>query len=136
MDLDGLGAVNQAHGHAVGDIALKRFVAAVQSALRDVDVFGRQGGKEFLILMPDTDLKGAQVAASRVLGNVTREPLPATQGRSHLGCTLGVTEHRAGENLRLLLARAESGLSYGKAAGRGRIVALGADGTPVGAESS
>lgn len=136
VDLDGLGAVNEAHGHAVGDIALKKFVAAAQGALRDVDVFGRQGGKEFLVLMPDTDLKGAQVAAGRVLAAVIREPLPETQGRTHLGCTLGVTEHRAGENLRLLLARAESGLSYGKAAGRGRVIALGADGAPVGAATS
>ena len=136
VDLDGLGAVNDTHGHAVGDIALKKFFAAAHGALRDVDVFGRQGGKEFLILMPDTDLKGAQVAAARVLAAVAREPLPETQGRTRLGCTIGVTEHRAGENLRLLLARAESALSYGKAAGRGRVIALGADGTPVGAESS
>jgi diguanylate cyclase (GGDEF)-like protein len=131
VDLDWLGSVNQAHGPAAGDIALKRFTEAAAGALRDVDIFGRYGGKEFLALMPDTDLKGALIAAGRIHAAVGREPLPEVQGRRHLSCTLGVAEHRKGENTRLVIARAEAGLNYGKAAGRDRVVALDADGNPV-----
>jgi diguanylate cyclase len=131
VDLDWLGSVNQTHGPATGDIALKRFTGAAASALRDVDIFGRYGGKEFLALMPDTGLQGAIVAAERIRAAVTREPLPEVHGRRHLSCTLGVAEHRKGENTRLVIARAEAGLNYAKAAGRNRVIALDADGKPV-----
>ena len=131
VDLDWLGSVNEAHGSAAGDIALKLFTAAAASALRDVDVFGRYGGKEFLALMPDTDLKGAVIAAERIRAAVGREPVPEVRGRRHLSCTLGVAEHRKGENTRLVIGRAEASLNFAKAAGRDRVVALGTDGKPV-----
>ncbi|MEO8144933.1 MAG: diguanylate cyclase [Betaproteobacteria bacterium] len=136
VDLDWLSSVNEAHGPAAGDIALRRFTEAAAGALRDVDVFGRYGGKEFLALMPDTDLKGAIIAAERIRAAVAREPLPEVQGRRHLSCTLGVAEHRKGENTRLLIGRAETGLNYAKAAGRDRVVALGPDGMPAMTDAS
>ena len=131
VDLDGLGSVNESHGHAAGDIALKRFTDAAAAALRNVDVFGRYGGKEFLAIMPDTGLKGAVIAAERLRAAVGREPLPEVKGRRHLSCTLGVAEHRKGENTRLVIGRAEAALNYAKAAGRDRVVALDADGKPM-----
>lgn len=134
VDLDWLGSVNQTHGPAAGDIALRRFTEAAAGALRDVDVFGRYGGKEFLALMPDTDLQGALIAAERIRAAVGREPVPEVSGRRHLSCTLGVAEHRKGENTRLVIGRAEAGLNFAKAAGRDRVIALGADGRPVLAE--
>jgi diguanylate cyclase (GGDEF)-like protein len=135
-DLDWLGSVNEAHGHAAGDIALRRFTVAATDALRDVDVFGRYGGKEFLAILPDTDLKGAVIAAERLRAAVGREPVPEVRGRRHLSCTLGVAEHRKGENTRLVIGRAEAGLNYAKAAGRDRVAALGADGKPMLIESA
>jgi diguanylate cyclase (GGDEF)-like protein len=131
VDLDGLGIVNEIHGHASGDIALKLFTGAAVGALRNVDILGRYGGKEFLAIMPDTDLKGSLIAAERLRAAVGREPLPEVKGRKHLSCTLGVAEHRKGENTRLVLGRAEAALNYAKAAGRDRVVALDADGKPL-----
>jgi diguanylate cyclase len=131
VDLDWLGSVNLAHGHGAGDVALKRFTAAAAGALRDVDIFGRYGGKEFLAIMPDTDLKGAVIAAKRVRAAVAREPVPDVQGRRHLSCTLGIAEYHKGENTRLVISRAEAGLNLAKAAGRDRVVALDADGRPA-----
>lgn len=131
VDLDGLGAVNESHGHATGDIALKLFTGAATGALRNVDILGRYGGKEFLAIMPDTDLKGSLIAAERLRLAVGREPLPEVKGRRHLSCTLGVAEHRKGENTRLVIGRAETALNYAKAAGRDRVVALDAHGKPM-----
>jgi diguanylate cyclase len=131
VDLDWLGDLNQAHGDIAGDVALKKFTAAALDALRDVDVFGRNGGKEFLAIMPDTALKGAVIAAERLRVRVEREPAPEVLGRRHLSCTLGVAELRRGENTRLLIGRAEAGLNYAKAAGRDRVVALDTDGKPI-----
>ncbi len=121
VDLDWLGSVNQTHGAAAGDVALKRFTAAAAGALRD----------EFLALMPDTNLKGAVIAAERLRAAVGREPVPEVRGKRHLSCTLGVAEHRKGENTRLVIGRAEAALSFAKAAGRDRVVAVGPDDKPV-----
>jgi diguanylate cyclase (GGDEF)-like protein len=131
VDLDLLGSLNQAHGDIAGDVALRKFTAAALDALRDVDVFGRYGGKEFLAVMPDTALNGAVIAAERLRARVGREPMPEVDGRRRLSCTLGVAELRRGENTRLLIARAEAGLNYAKAAGRDQVVALDADGNPM-----
>ncbi|HXR57690.1 MAG TPA: GGDEF domain-containing protein [Burkholderiales bacterium] len=123
VDLDWLGALNEAHGHLAGDVALRTFAQAATGALRDVDVLGRLGGKQFLVLMPDTDLTGAVIAAERVRSAVAREAVPEVDGRRNLSCTVGVAEHKKGENARLLLARAEAHLNLGKAGGRDRVVA-------------
>lgn len=122
VDVDGLRQLNEFHGPAAGDVALRRFAAAAGSALRDVDVLGRYGGNEFLVFMPDTDLAGARIATDRLLAFVAREPIPEVEGRRHLGCTVGLTEHRKGENTRLLLQRAEAQLNLAKAGGRDRAV--------------
>jgi diguanylate cyclase (GGDEF)-like protein len=122
VDVDGLRQLNEFHGPAAGDIALRRFAAAAGSALRDVDVLGRYGGNEFLVFMPDTDLAGARIATDRLLAFVAREPIPEIEGRRHLGCTVGLTEHRKGENTRLLLQRAEAQLHLAKAGGRDRAM--------------
>jgi diguanylate cyclase (GGDEF)-like protein len=131
VDLDWLGSINQAHGPAAGDVALRRFTIAAAEALRDVDVFGRCGGKEFLAIMPDTDLNGAIVAAERLRAAVGREPVREVRGKHHLGCTLGVAEHRKGETTRLVIGRAESALNFAKAAGRDKVVALGPGDKPL-----
>ena len=70
--------INETHGQIAGDIALRRFTAAASEALRDVDVLGRYGGKEFIAIMPDTDLKGAVIAAERLRTAVA----PRTPARS------------------------------------------------------
>lgn len=131
IDLDGLRDLNEAHGQGAGDVALRRFCAAANGALRDVDLFGRYGGKEFLVLMPDTAVSGAVIAAERVRAAVAREAMPEVEGRRRLSCTLGVAQHSKGENTRLVIGRAEAGLSYAKAAGRDCVVALDAAGKPV-----
>jgi diguanylate cyclase (GGDEF)-like protein len=131
VDLDGLRDVNEVHGSAAGDIALKRFVEAATAALRDVDILGRHGGKEFLVVMPDTGVSGAVVAAERLRAAVAREPVPEARGRQHLSCTLGIAEHRKGENTRLVIGRAEAALNYAKAAGRDQVVALDPAGKPL-----
>lgn len=131
VDLEGLGGINVEYGTAAGDAALKRFVTAAASALRNVDVFGRYGGKEFMVIMPDTDIDGAIVAAERIRAKVAAEPATEARAAGHLRCTLGVAEHAPGGDSRALIAGAESALNYAKAAGRDRVVALGPDGNPV-----
>jgi len=123
IDLDGLRRINEARGHEAGDAALKAFVTAALTALRTVDVLGRYGGNEFVALLPDTDIRGAIVAAGRIHAAVAHA--------GSLTCTIGVAEHARGGNSRAAIARAESALNFAKAAGRDRLVALGPGGERI-----
>jgi diguanylate cyclase (GGDEF)-like protein len=75
FDLDHFKQVNDRHGHAVGDTVLAGFVARVQGLLRRSDLFGRWGGEEFLLVMPDTRLDLARTVAERIRASIADGPL-------------------------------------------------------------
>ncbi|MBK4737563.1 GGDEF domain-containing protein [Noviherbaspirillum pedocola] len=67
MDLDNFKAINDCHGHLVGDRVIRDFSEKVKSVLRRDDLVGRYGGEEFLVLFPDTPPDDAQAIAQRIL---------------------------------------------------------------------
>ena len=70
IDLDNFKIYNDTLGHQAGDWLLKRFADLLRSQLRDVDVIGRYGGDEFLVLLPETRQPGARLLAERILNCV------------------------------------------------------------------
>ena len=66
LDLDHFKLVNDQHGHAAGDAALREVAAAILSCLRTVDVTCRYGGEEFAIILPDCSLADAAVKAEQI----------------------------------------------------------------------
>jgi diguanylate cyclase (GGDEF)-like protein len=121
LDLDHFKSVNDMHGHAAGDIALKRAVAACKARLRSTDVFGRLGGEEFAILMPDVD---ATVARSRA--EEMRRDIAAARRDGDadilITASFGLACTRdCGHNLPALLAAADDALYAAKRAGRNRV---------------
>ena len=66
LDMDRFKSINDTHGHAVGDRMLLEFVGCTRGVLRRQDVFGRFGGEEFCLLLPETGLEEARLAAERV----------------------------------------------------------------------
>jgi diguanylate cyclase (GGDEF)-like protein len=67
IDIDDFKLVNDAYGHTIGDNLLRLVARTIKGALRSTDIVGRYGGDEFLVLLPETDLNGANEAAQRVL---------------------------------------------------------------------
>lgn len=59
LDLDHFKQINDEHGHLVGDAVLRRFASIIRDRLRESDTFGRVGGEEFALVLPDTDAAGA-----------------------------------------------------------------------------
>ncbi len=123
IDLDHFKQINDTHGHAAGDIALKRAVAACRQHLRSVDIFGRLGGEEFGIVLPDCPPERAlamaeamrrQIAALQHSRDGLDFPLTASFGVS--------TSRDAGYDLERLLAQADGALYQAKHAGRNRVV--------------
>ena len=76
LDLDHFKRINDAHGHARGDVVLQQTTRAVQSMLRGGDIVGRFGGEEFVILLPGADLKQAMGAAERCRVAVAKMEIP------------------------------------------------------------
>ena len=113
IDVDHFKAVNDTLGHAAGDGVLKRVAQIAGRGLRGIDVFGRFGGEEFLLLLPDTDRAGASVVAERIRAAVAAE--------TQVTVTIGVAQY-AGDSAAGVLARADQALYRGKAAGRNTVL--------------
>jgi diguanylate cyclase (GGDEF)-like protein len=121
LDLDHFKRINDAHGHARGDVVLEQTTRAVQSTLRAGDIVGRFGGEEFVILLPGADLKQAVGAAERCRAAVAKMETPEAP---YLSVTVSVgvaafPDH--GEDLDALLKASDRAMYMAKANGRNRV---------------
>jgi two-component system cell cycle response regulator len=117
LDLDHFKRVNDSHGHKAGDAVLVTVARAVGVHLREEDQFGRLGGEEFLVLLPDTDAGAAQHVAEKLRVEVAgaRTLVPVT-------VSIGLATWDA-ETPEDLLHRADEALYAAKDAGRDRVMA-------------
>ncbi|RZL51650.1 MAG: GGDEF domain-containing protein, partial [Sphingomonas sp.] len=81
LDLDHFKAVNDTYGHPVGDQVLQQVAQVASVTLRPSDVFGRLGGEEFALLLPETNGDEAMVVAERLRRAIADHPIPLTDGR-------------------------------------------------------
>jgi diguanylate cyclase (GGDEF)-like protein len=125
VDLDHFKAINDTFGHAAGDGVLKHFAALAPRGLRGIDTFGRFGGEEFLLVLPNTDRQGALAAAERVRAAIEAAAFPGITDDRRVTVTVGVATHAKGGAVSVLLARADEALYQGKHAGRNRVIAFG-----------
>ncbi len=123
LDIDHFKSVNDTFGHAAGDAVLRHFASVAGAGKRSADVFGRLGGEEFLLVMPDTGLAGALACAERIRTAVGASPFPEIPADRRITVTAGIALARDGEDASALLARADAALYLGKHAGRDRVVA-------------
>ena len=118
-DVDHFKAINDQHGHEVGDQVLVQVAAALGHGVREVDHLARWGGEEFLIVLPDTDEGAAAVVAERLRLAVAALRLP---GGGVVTATLGVAQQGQGASPDQAISRADAALYAGKHAGRNRVV--------------
>jgi diguanylate cyclase (GGDEF)-like protein len=127
LDIDHFKRFNDTHGHQVGDEVLKGFAERMKAKARKLDwvgrqdpdhVFGRFGGEEFLLVLPQTPAAGALVCVERMRLNVRDAPFATSAGPMAIAFSAGVAEYVRGESLEQMLARADAALYRAKAAGR------------------
>lgn len=122
FDIDGFKAINDRHGHLVGDRVLARVAEACQQALRQFDEIGRTGGEEFVVLLPDSDVDAARQVAERLRAGVEALDFSDAAPGLRVTISLGVTALTARDaGLADVLARADQALYQAKAAGRNCI---------------
>lgn len=122
IDLDHFKAVNDTYGHVAGDAVLASFARTIAQEVREVDLIGRMGGEEFVVLLPNTGVDEAWAVAERMRQAVESSDLQM-QGRSLLyTASFGVAEFVPTElSLASLLARADAALYRAKRQGRNRV---------------
>ena len=122
VDLDDFKAINDSHGHSVGDRVLRTGAWAIRDAVRDTDLVFRYGGDEFTILLPDTAAEEATVVAERVRRAVEGEGIG--EADSSVTVSIGVAAYPAHATVLMdLLLAADEALYAAKHAGKNKAVA-------------
>ncbi|HEY7957977.1 MAG TPA: GGDEF domain-containing protein [Polyangia bacterium] len=122
LDLDHFKSINDRFGHAAGDDALRAVAEVVRANLRSVDLFGRYGGEELMLVLPETTAGAAAIALERIRGGIAALTLLAGDLPVVVNVSGGVVEIESGESLEAGLRRADAALYQAKHTGRNRII--------------
>ena len=125
IDLDGFKALNDVHGHAFGDHALRTFASHLRRNLRNFDVSARMGGDEFAVLLPGTRVLDALHVAARLHTSVSGLRIESDSRQAILSVSMGVASWSPQGDLVFehTLRDADTALLLAKQQGRGRIAA-------------
>ncbi|HVK95672.1 MAG TPA: diguanylate cyclase [Noviherbaspirillum sp.] len=122
LDLDNFKRLNDTYGHHTGDQALVHLVSVVKDTLRAMDVIGRFGGEEFVIVLPDTPLDEAMQTVTRVQRELTKRIFMHNNERLLITFSSGVALRMPGESPADLIKRADEALYKAKRAGKNRVI--------------
>jgi diguanylate cyclase (GGDEF)-like protein len=126
LDIDHFKSVNDTHGHAAGDQVIAEIARRIGAGVRNIDVAGRYGGEEFVLLLPETALAGSGMLGERLRRSIAATPVATVAGALPITASLGVaTAEPDVPDAATLIARADSALYNAKQAGRNRIAAYG-----------
>ncbi len=119
MDMDHFKHINDTYGHQAGDQVLRQIGGVISSSFRKSDVYGRLGGEEFAVLLPNTSLEAAQAIAEQLVESISGLAVEPVKG---LSASLGVAStHAQDEDLHGLMNTADKALYRAKALGRNQV---------------
>ena len=123
LDLDHFKNINDNFGHKTGDHILKEVSSIFQKALREIDLTGRYGGEEFIMLFPESDKATSVIAAERIRKQIENTDFKYNRESIKLTISIGITEIVEGkkDSLDTLIYRADKALYLSKENGRNRI---------------
>jgi diguanylate cyclase (GGDEF)-like protein len=121
-DIDNFKEINDTFGHDTGDRALQTLSATLRTTLRKTDIAGRYGGDEFMLILPETSLAGAESLADKILSAVRNAGLVFRDRTVRMSLSIGVT-CLAGpdDTIDLLVKRADDAMYSSKQCGRNRV---------------
>lgn len=120
IDVDHFKAVNDSHGHGVGDEVLRTVAQVISEGLRDADQVARWGGEEFLVLFPDTDCEHARLVLQRIRQALATTLVSRAVPDLRVAFSAGVSCFDGEEALARTIERADQALYLAKASGRNR----------------
>jgi two-component system cell cycle response regulator len=126
MDIDYFKAVNDTHGHDIGDEVLKEFASRIAANVRGIDLACRYGGEEFVVVMPDTDVSFACQVSERLRHSIETTPFRISRAPNALNLTISIGIaglEGSDDTADALLHRADQALYRAKKTGRNKVVA-------------
>ena len=118
FDIDFFKQINDQHGHHVGDQVLQQFAEILKIRVRSIDLLGRWGGEEFLLICNHTDSEGAYILAEQCRQAVMRHKFSIN---NQLSCSIGIAQWDHIESADNLFSRCDKALYKAKHNGRNRI---------------
>jgi two-component system cell cycle response regulator len=126
IDADRFKSLNDAHGHSVGDLVLRKIGEILRGSFRESDTAGRYGGEEFVVILPETDIEAAQQKLESLRELVANTPIALTKRgeKVHVTISAGLASFpQDGEDAEELFALADERMFHAKREGRNRVVA-------------
>ena len=126
MDIDYFKAVNDTHGHDIGDEVLREFAKRIGANIRGIDLACRYGGEEFVVVMPETDASFAYSVAERLRKSIETTPIEISRAPGKIAITISIgiaASEGERDTSEALLRRADQALYSAKRNGRNRVVA-------------
>jgi diguanylate cyclase (GGDEF)-like protein len=124
-DVDNFKEINDTYGHDAGDQALQTLSATLKTILRKTDIAGRYGGDEFMLILPETSVEGAESLAGKLLSAMRETELRFQDGKlMRLSMSVGVAgleQNHEGETIDSFVKRADDAMYASKQGGRNRV---------------
>ena len=122
FDLDKFKQINDTYGHLSGDEVIKKFAEILKRNLRNSDISARIGGEEFAVILPDTDIKSAEILANRIKKDVCAKKVDAYGSKISFTISIGLTALIYDDiSSDTALARVDKALYTAKENGRNRV---------------
>lgn len=118
FDIDFFKKINDTYGHLVGDEILKGLIDLLKKSIREIDLFGRYGGEEFFIILPNTDIKNGQVVIKRIIECVRKHVFKTKKGNLKITISIGLSQFQQNDSIDTLLERVDSAVYEAKNSGR------------------
>ncbi len=121
FDIDFFKKVNDTYGHLIGDVILRDLCALIKKHIREIDIFGRYGGEEFLLILPHTTDFDGQKFSERIRKTVEEHVFYTEKLALNITISIGLTSYRDGDTIDTIIERADSQLYLSKESGRNCI---------------
>ena len=121
FDIDHFKKVNDIYGHKVGDMVLRNLAELVKNKKRKSDIFGRWGGEEFILVLPETDINQAACIAETLREEIEKFHFYTVE---HITCSFGATQIKKDDTLDTLMKRVDEALYRAKNEGRNKVVTV------------
>ncbi|WP_404355909.1 GGDEF domain-containing protein [Methylotuvimicrobium sp. KM1] len=122
IDIDHFKSINDNYGHQCGDLALTSIAKWINESIRSSDIVFRYGGEEFVVLLSDTDLDGAELLAERIRQNIENHIFAYGLETIRMTASLGTSTLRGDDTLDEFIDRADQAMYRAKQTGRNRVV--------------
>lgn len=122
FDIDNFKKINDSYGHECGDFILISLTKSIEESIRKEDCLARWGGEEFILMLPETDIKNAGILFEKIREKVQQTKYNYNGVNLSITFTCGVSEIAEDENIDSCIVRADAALYKGKTSGKNKVV--------------